>query len=43
VIDAVNPFLIATLDNAQPIPDRVWRPDGDDDPPLKGNGRGRRR
>jgi hypothetical protein len=43
VIDAVNPFLIATLANAQPVPDGAWRPDGDDDPPLKGNGRGRKR
>ena len=43
VIDAINPFLLVTLDNAQPIPDCVWRPEGNGDPPLNGNGRGRRR
>ena len=48
VIDAVNPFLIAKLDNATPIPDEAWEnkdddeddDDDDDEISLTGNGRG---
>ena len=42
VIDAVNPFLIAELDNAIPISDDAWEneDDDDDETSLIGNGRG---